>query len=90
MALAILYTTYFMTTQISISFKVLELQYILSIKDAITNQCRHSGWPGGRVPLTAASAPPPPFRFTQNTVFGTSLSDKTTRTDGKRNNYVQI
>ena len=31
----------------------------------------------------------PSFRFTQNTVFGTSLNDKTTQNDGKRNNYVQ-
>ena len=44
--------------------------------------------PGGAVPpLMDACAPP--FRFIQNTVFGTSLNDKTPHNDGKRNNYVE-
>ena len=42
---------------------------------------------GGVPPLTDACAPP--FRFIQNTVFVTSLKDKTAHNDGKRNNYVQ-
>ena len=45
------------------------------------------GSQGGCAPLTDACAPP--FRFTQNTVFGTLLSDKATHNDGKRNKYVQ-
>ena len=45
------------------------------------------GSQGGRAPLTDACAPP--FRFTQNTVFRTLLSDKATHNDGKRNKYIQ-
>ena len=40
-----------------------------------------TGGPGDRASLTVACAPP--FRFTQITVFGTSLNDKTTHNDKK-------
>ena len=51
-------------------------------------QCLCYGGARGAVPpLTDTCAPP--FKFAQNTVFGTSLKDKTAHDDGKKNNYVQ-
>ena len=42
---------------------------------------------GGRSPLPTACVPP--FRFTQNTFFGTPRNGKITDSIGKRNNNVQ-
>ena len=51
-------------------------------------QCRrYGGARGGRAPPNGCLCLP--FRFTQNSVFRTSLNDKTTHNNGKRNNYVQ-
>ena len=50
-------------------------------------QRRRYGQAKGAVPpLKAACAPS--FGFTQNAVFGTSINDKATYNDGKKNNYV--
>ena len=50
-------------------------------------QCRRYGGARGAVPPYRLLVPP--FYFTQNTVFGISLNDKTTDNVGKKNNYVQ-
>ena len=46
-----------------------------------------TGGPEGAMPPLATVCAPP-FRFIQNTFFGTLHNDKTTGSDGKRNNNI--
>ena len=50
-------------------------------------QCRRYGRARGAVPPNVCLCSP--FWFTQNSVFETLRNDKTTKNDGKRNNYIQ-